>query len=265
MSMLGADVYLYMFAGLAVLGAMVVTLSPLLVREVTPKQGVVLAVTQQPQENDRQPFWRRKRDFTRQVRTKLGKLRSGAGGGLPVEVLPTPAKGLSKPSPEDTVSQPAADAGLNLPATKEEPMSKNTVPQPAADSNPVLQTEETPETEQATPESPEANLLDAFSEELTESADSAESKDSAESEDSVDYLEDEETDDVSGKDSAGKSGDTDSLFDLFSTEIEEENTSGQLASTLDDVDAHDLLSEAQQTLTELRSIKTAWSQRPKSL
>jgi len=259
MSMLGADVYLYMFAGLAVLGAMVVTLSPLLVREATPKQGVVLAVTQQPQENDRQPFWRRKRDFTRQVRTKLGKLRSGAGGGLPVEVLPTPAKGLSKTSPEDTVSQPAADAGLNLPTAKEVPMSENTVPQSAADSNPVIQTEGTPETEpeQATPESPEANLLDAFSEEPAESADSAESKDS------VDYLKDEESDDVSGKDSAGKSGDTDSLFELFSTEIEEENTSGQLAATLDDVDARDLLSEAQQSLTELRSIRAARDHRPK--
>lgn len=257
MSMLGADVYLYMFAGLAVLGAMVVKLFLLPVRETTPKQDVVLAVAKQPQphETGKQPFWRRRRDFTRQVRAKLGKLRSGAEGGLPVEALPTPAKSFSKPSSEDTVSQPAADAGPNLPAAKEVPMSKNTAPKSAADSNPVLKTEGTPDTEpeQVTPESPEANLFDDFSEELTKPADSAESLDS------VDYLADEESDDVSGKDSAGKSGDTDSLFELFSTEIEEENNSGQLASTLDDVDAHDLLSEAQQVLTELRSVRARQS------
>ncbi len=255
MSMLGADVYLYMFAGLAVLGAMVVTLSPLLVRETTPKQGVVaLAAAQQPQphETGRQPFWRRKRDFTRQVRDKLGKLRSGADWGLPVEVMPTPVKRLSKPSPEDTVSQPAVNAGPNLTAAEEVPMSKKDAPKSEADSNPVLQTEGISEPEQTTPESPEANLLDAISEELTESKDS------------VDYLEDEESDDVSGKDSAGKSGDTDSLFELFSTEIEEENNSGQLASTLDDVDARDLLSEAQQILIELRSVREALSHRTSS-
>ncbi len=261
MSMLGADVYLYMFAGLAVLGAMVVTLFPLLVRETTPKQGVVaLAAAQQPQphETGRQPFWRRKRDFTRQVRDKLGKLRSGADGGLPVEVMPTPAKRLSKPSPEDTVSQPAVNAEPNLAATEEVPMSKKVAPKSEADSNPVLQTEGISEPEQTTPESPEANLSDAISEELAASADPTESKDS------VDYLEDEESDDVSGKDSAGKSGDTDSLFELFSTEIEEENNSGQLASTLDDVDAHDLLSEAQQVLIELRSVREALSNRTTS-
>jgi hypothetical protein len=257
MLMLGADVYLYMFAGLAALGAMVVRLFPLLVQEATPKQGVVLAVTpSQPHEIDRQPFWRRKRDFTRQVRTKLGKLRSAGDGGLPVKASSTPAKHLSKPLPEDTISQPAVDAVLDLPTAEEVPMSKSTVPQSAADSNPVLQTEGTSEPEQASPKSPEVNLLDDFYEELTESSDSTESRDSA------DYLEDEESDDISGKDSAGKSGDMDSLFEIFSTEIVEENTSGQLASTLDDVDARDLLSEAQQVLKELRSVRARNDYRP---
>ena len=45
----------------------------------------------------------------------------------------------------------------------------------------------------------------------------------------------------------------DSMFDLFKTEIVEETDASRLAALLGEVDARDLLSEAQEILNELRS------------
>ena len=233
MSMLGADVYVYLMAGLAALGAVVVAVAPFLVLESTPKQGLVQAVRQP--ETDERPFWRRKRDFLRQTRNALGKLRSAAGGRLPVEALPELGKPVSEPLPQGTVSQPAASARQ------------------------ASQGEETPnadtELEPAGPQSPAGNLLDALSETRPKSDDS----DSFEEDESDE--DDKESGGLFGKDSDAKPADSDSLFELFSAEIVEDDEAGKLAATLDDVDARDLLSEAQHTLNEISRVRQALRRR----
>lgn len=250
MSMLGADAYIYMLAGLAALGAVVVAIAPFLGLEPASKQSVVLAVRQP--ETDERPFWRRKRDFLRQTRNALGRLRSAADGRLPVESLPEPGKRRSKPSPEGAGSPPAAGTGPALPLAREKDSPEAAaLSQPEANARPAPQDEDTPDTdaelEQAAPKSPTANLLHAFSEVRAESGDS----------DTFDE-DDEESGGLFGNDSDTKLADPDSLFALFSTDIVEDNEAGKLAAGLDDVDARDLLSEAQQILNEIRDVRRAW-------
>ena len=213
----GADMYVYVMAGLMALGVLAVSSMPALVRETVSKCNTVLFAIQQPEETEKQPFWKRKRDTTRQVRDKLDKLRAESDGNLPVETPP-----LDKSGKKATV-QPAQDTKLELP------------------DNEITGTG----TGQAGLVSPGSNLLDDLA------------ADPAKSSDSEDYFDDdefEEKDSKSDKGSAEKSGDSDSLFDLFATEIVEDNKAGELAASLDEVDVRDILSEAQLILNELRSM-----------
>jgi len=240
--MLGADAYVYMLAGLAALGALVVALAPFLGLEPAPEPGIVKAEGQG--DTDQRPFWRRKRDVLKQTRNALGKLRSTSDGQLPVETPAKQKKSRSEPSPEDVSSTPPADAG-----------SAPAVLQPEGGTGPVPQDEKTPdadtESEQDESRSPESNLLDAFSEDLADAGDSDTYEDDEEDK------KDEDSGSLFGDDSDSKPGDTDSLFDLFSTEIVEDNEAGKLAASLDDVDVRDLLSEAQQVLGEIRDVRQA--------
>jgi len=61
--------------------------------------------------------------------------------------------------------------------------------------------------------------------------------------------------DLLGDEKGGKDTDLDSLFDLFTTEIEEEDGSAKLAASLEDVDARQLLTEAQRVLDEVRNLR----------
>jgi len=220
----GIDMYIYIMAGFMALGVLAASSMPALVRETVARTvsgyGAVMFAIQQPKEKEKQPFWKRKRDTTRQVRDKLDKLRSESDGNLPVGI---PSGG--KPGKKADV-QPSGETNLELPDKE----STDT------------------DSGQAGPESTGSDLLD----DLT--------TDSVKSSDSEDYFDDdlEEDDNESdGSPSGGsseKSGDTDSLFDLFATEIVEENKAGELAASLDDVDIQDILSEAQLILNELRSM-----------
>ncbi|HEY90214.1 MAG TPA: hypothetical protein G4O07_00095 [Dehalococcoidia bacterium] len=218
----GIDMYIYVMAGFMALGVLAASSMPALVRETVAKTvsgySTVMFAIQQPKEKEKQPFWKRKRDTTRQVRDKLDKLRSESDGNLPVEI-----PSGDKPGKKADV-QPSGETNLELPDKE----STDT------------------DSGQARPESTGSDLLD----DLT--------TDSVKSSDSEDYFDDDFEEENKSGDSGGgsseKSGDTDSLFDLFATEIVEENKAGELAAGLDDLDIRDILSEAQLILNELRSM-----------
>jgi len=221
----GIDMYIYVIAGFMVLGALAASSIPSLVRETVSRTvsgcSMVMFAVQQPKEKEKQPFWKRKRDTTRQVRDKLDKIRSESDGNLPVE-------------------PPSADK----PDIKVDEW-------PSGETNPELPGKESSDTDsgQTSPESSGSNLLDSLT------ADSAKSSDSEDYFDDDDFDEDENKSDSSpGGGSSEKSADTDSLFDLFATEIVEENKAGELAAGLEDVDIRDILSEAQLMLNELRGM-----------
>ena len=221
----GFDMYIYMVAGFMVLGALAASSVPAPVREKisgTASVGsMVMFAVQQPEGKEKQPFWKRKRDTTRQVRDKLDKLRSESDGNLPV----------------GTQSADEVDIKVNE--------------WPSGETNPEQANKESTDTDsgQSRPESSGSDLLGSLT------ADSVKSSDSEDYFDDDDFEEDYESESSPGSDSSENSSDTDSLFALFATEIVEENKASELAASLEDIDIRDILSEAQLMLTELRRMR----------
>jgi len=247
MSIFSAEADVYMIAGLAIMGAVVLVVIPFILRRRRVRQSLVTAGMQSAGVEHKPP-WRKKRDIVRQTRDYLRKVRFADGA-------PTPAGGDPSGSLRKRgVSPPVAAADAALPVGKAS-LPQAAGPAPDADSEPSTQAEGMPDTEGASEERRTGSVLDAFTEERTEPEDQA-----ALLEEDGDSKEDEDEDlgDVFGGKDASKSGDPDSLFELFTTETTEDNEAGKLAASLEDVDTRDLLAEAQQVLNEVRGVAEAW-------
>jgi len=101
----GVDIYIYVIVAIMALGALVAAPVPALAREAVPKCNMVFFSIQEPKEKEKKPFWKRKRDTTREVRDKLDKFRSESDGNLPIETAPVSKK--TSPDKETTDSDTA--------------------------------------------------------------------------------------------------------------------------------------------------------------
>ena len=264
----------------------------LILRRSVDAVAAALAEPSAEAEAERVPFWRRKRDSLRRIRALRFRRPNELAGveeepaGLVLAPAPPPASPEPPPAVAEvlsaTVSEPIAVAPD--PPVIAEPPSAATDPAPPP-SDPV------PETVVADPVAADALSVaepvpPVVEEQLPPPAEVVplpiqrlSAGDLAKWEENVDtmqekipegfeekeerFLAEDVSDDVKEVFGTGNEDDDDdedeekseldSMLDLFSTELVEETDANRLAALLGEVDARDLLSEAQEILNELRS------------
>lgn len=226
------------YIGIVIMGAIIVAITAFFIMKSTSKRGIV-----QPQKLPVENV-----ETSAALKERHAPTR---GPGRSRLRFPSLGLGLGKfgrqrhDAPPD---QPPIDEGLAINEQFSIPLPGVNSSEPEINAVPLSLDQAVPSVEPAGQEEPEVNTLD------TSPAEPAESSQD-QSQEEPELIEGEAEEPASDSESQKQPKTEDSVFDLFKDEIVEESDISKLAVTLNNVDAHDVLEEAQNLINQLRGAR----------
>ncbi len=257
----GANVLIYSITGIVALGAMLIVVSPFLIRRRTGRRTA--AVQERPpierieekkiatppegkadtraSDGDGRPFWKRKRDSLMKLRSLRPKREEAVAVGAPNETprqapVAPPVSPVSAETPASPVP-PASVETLALPPVTA-PAAPEALPTPVAAPMPVAPPPPLGEDQPQASAEPAAGGPLEVDEQALQKWEASVDKllDKFDEPGETESTQDEESDDFKdmfSQDDKPESGGTDAMLDLFSADAQEESRSTKLAANLE--------------------------------